>query len=83
MYGYEGIGSIYWHMVGKLLVAVQEAIIEARDVGAPPAAVHDLVDAYWRVRSGLGFNQTAAESERFPPIPTPTHRRTPVPSNRE
>ncbi len=24
MYGYEGIGSVYWHMVAKLLLAVQE-----------------------------------------------------------
>ena len=24
MYGYEGIGCIYWHMVAKLLLAVQE-----------------------------------------------------------
>ena len=23
-YKYEGLGSIYWHMVSKLLVAVQE-----------------------------------------------------------
>ena len=29
MYGYEGIGSVYWHMVAKLLVAVQESILEA------------------------------------------------------
>ena len=23
-FGYEGLGSIYWHMVSKLLVAAQE-----------------------------------------------------------
>ena len=23
-FGYEGLGSIYWHMVSKLLLAVQE-----------------------------------------------------------
>ncbi|TVP75370.1 MAG: hypothetical protein EA340_00230, partial [Nitriliruptor sp.] len=27
MHGYEGIGSIYWHMVAKLLLAVQERAI--------------------------------------------------------
>ncbi len=26
MYAYEGIGSIYWHMVAKLLVAIQESV---------------------------------------------------------
>ncbi len=76
MYGYEGIGSIYWHMVGKLLVAVQEALVEAHDGGAAPATVDRLRDAYWRVRAGLGFNKTAAEYGAFPMDPyshTPAH----------
>jgi hypothetical protein len=76
MYGYEGIGSIYWHMVAKLLVAVQEAILEAHDEGAAPATVQQLVDAYWRIRSGLGFNKTATEYGAFPSDPyshTPAH----------
>ena len=29
MYGYEGIGSIYWHMVSKLLLATQELYFKA------------------------------------------------------
>ncbi len=29
MYAFEGIGSIYWHMVTKLLLAVQEAVADA------------------------------------------------------
>jgi hypothetical protein len=61
MYGYEGIGSIYWHMVAKLLLAVQESVLNAVTQGASPATVERLIDAYWRVRSGLGFNKTAAE----------------------
>ena len=76
MYGYEGIGSIYWHMVAKLLVAVQEAILEAQDEGASAATIRSLVDAYWRVRAGLGFNKTAAEYGAFPTDPyshTPAH----------
>ncbi len=76
MYGYEGIGSIYWHMVAKLLVAVQESLVEAADTGAPPATIGRLVDAYWRVRSGLGFNKTAREFGAIPIDPyshTPAH----------
>ena len=76
MYGYEGIGSIYWHMVAKLLVATQESIIDARDQGAPADTVRHLVEGYWRVRSGLGFNKTAAEYGAFPIDPyshTPAH----------
>ena len=30
-FGYEGLGSIYWHMVSKLLLAVQETCIRAID----------------------------------------------------
>jgi len=76
MYGYEGLGSIYWHMVAKLLVAVQEAVVEAGETGAPQSTIDDLVGAYWRVRSGLGFNKTAAEYGAFPSDPyshTPAH----------
>jgi hypothetical protein len=29
MYAYEGLGCIYWHMVAKLLVAVQENVLRA------------------------------------------------------
>lgn len=28
-YGYEGLGSIYWHMVSKLLLAIEECTIDA------------------------------------------------------
>ena len=72
----KGIGSIYWHMVAKLLVAVQEAVLEARDQGAAPETVRRLIDGYWRVRAGLGFNKTAGEYGAFPTDPyshTPGH----------
>ncbi len=75
MYGYEGIGSIYWHMVAKLLVAVQSSACEAVSVGAPPMTVERLVDGYWRVRSGLGFNKSA---EEFGAIPTDPYSHTPA-----
>lgn len=76
MYGYEGIGSIYWHMVAKLLVAVQASAFEAATGGAPAATVERLTDAYRRVRSGLGFNKTAREFGAVPIDPyshTPAH----------
>jgi hypothetical protein len=76
MYGYEGIGSIYWHMVAKLLVAVQESAMEAMSADAPPGTIDRLVNAYWRVRSGLGFNKSAAEFGAIPLDPyshTPAH----------
>ena len=27
-FGYEGLGSIYWHMVSKLLLSVQETCLK-------------------------------------------------------
>lgn len=76
MYAYEGIGSIYWHMVTKLLLAVQEAASAADDAGADPDDVARLVDAYRRVRAGLGFNKSGSEFGAIPIDPyshTPAH----------
>ncbi len=76
MYGYEGIGSIYWHMVAKLLVAVQESLLVAQRNGAAPTTIERLAGAYERVRDGLGYNRTAAEFGAIPIDPyshTPAH----------
>lgn len=69
MYKYEGIGCIYWHMIGKLLVAVQEVLFRAVDEGAKDAVVSALIDAYERVRAGLGYRQTPQSYGAFPTDP--------------
>jgi len=66
MYGYEGIGCIYWHMVAKLLLAVQENALRAE---LPPAIREGLAHMYDRVQSGLGYRKTAAEYGAFPTDP--------------
>jgi hypothetical protein len=38
MFAYEGLGCIYWHMVAKLLLAVQEQVFEAADARRPRTA---------------------------------------------
>ncbi len=76
MHAYEGIGSVYWHMVTKLLLAVQEALSDAVDRGAGADDLARLAAAYWRVRDGLGFNKTAEEFGAVPIDPyshTPAH----------
>jgi hypothetical protein len=76
MHKYEGVGSIYWHMVAKLLVAVQEVLFRAVDDGAPGPVVAALIDAYERVRAGLGYQQTPLSYGAFPTDPyshTPAH----------
>jgi hypothetical protein len=67
MFAYEGLGCIYWHMVAKLLLAVQERVFEASDAGAPELGA--LVAHYRRVRDGLGYRKTPAEWGAFPADP--------------
>jgi len=76
MYGYEGLGCIYWHMVSKLLLAVQELHTRALERDEDPVTLQRLARAYHRVRRGLGFNKTAREFGAFPTDPyshTPKH----------
>ncbi|MEN8008089.1 MAG: hypothetical protein ABFS42_13800 [Candidatus Krumholzibacteriota bacterium] len=69
MYGYEGLGCIYWHMVAKLLLAVQENVLRAEREGVAPAVQEGLARMYFRVRSGIGYQKTVAEYGAFPTDP--------------
>ena len=69
MYAYEGIGSIYWHMAAKLLVAMQAVIVASKDGRNNDAEVQRLVDLYWRVRLGSGRSKTALEWGALPTDP--------------
>lgn len=74
MFGYEGLGCIYWHMVAKLLLAVQENLLAAQAQSAPEVAA--LAELYYDVRAGLGFNKSPAVYGAFPTDPyshTPGH----------
>ncbi|KQR11912.1 hypothetical protein [Cellulomonas sp. Leaf334] len=68
-FAYEGLGSIYWHMVSKLLLAVQENHDRAVAEGADPAVVAGLADAYEDIRLGLGYCKTPGEYGAFPVDP--------------
>ena len=68
-YAYEGLGSIYWHMVSKLLLAAQENTFAAIKAGADKATVEALTAAYYEVRSGIGFNKEAEIYGAFPADP--------------
>ncbi|MEJ2562602.1 MAG: hypothetical protein P8Z42_07915 [Anaerolineales bacterium] len=68
-FAYEGLGSIYWHMVSKLLLAVQESLLRARAQGEPGPIVQALVDIYADVRSGIGFNKPPQVYGAFPTDP--------------
>jgi hypothetical protein len=75
-FGYEGLGSIYWHMVSKLILAAQQSFFEASDGGADPDVLRRLADAYYDVRAGLGTHKTPEVYGAFPIDPyshTPGH----------
>jgi hypothetical protein len=75
-FAYEGLGSIYWHMVSKLMLAVQECYERARDAGEPRATLAALAAAYDDVRDGLGFHKPPEVFGAFPTDPyshTPAH----------
>ena len=69
MFAFEGLGSIYWHMVAKLLLAVQENY--QNDPSSEFAAAYD------SIRAGLGFTKDAKTYGAFPTDPyshSPGHR---------
>ncbi|MFT4604207.1 MAG: hypothetical protein ACI9W4_000936, partial [Rhodothermales bacterium] len=76
MFGFEGLGSIYWHMVSKLLLAAQEQFFAALDQGSDVLTARRLGELYYSIREGIGFNKTPAEYGAFPTDPyshTPGH----------
>ncbi len=76
MFGYEGLGSIYWHMVAKLLLAVAENFATAVERNEDQGTVRSLGEFYYRVREGIGFNKSPSEYGAFPVDPyshTPMH----------
>jgi hypothetical protein len=76
MFGFEGLGSIYWHMVAKLLLAVKENFFTALEQQADEETIQQLGCLYYRVREGIGFNKTPTEFGAFPCDPyshTPKH----------
>ena len=64
-YRYEGLGSIYWHMVSKLLLAIGEIAEKAEDERTRQA----LISEYMMLRSSLGYKRSDADYGSFPFMP--------------
>jgi hypothetical protein len=76
-YAFEGLGSIYWHMVSKLLLAVQEGCLRAIEEKADPVIVGKLLDHYYEIEAGIGVHKSPELYGAFPTDPyshTPKHR---------
>lgn len=74
-YGYEGLGSIYWHMVSKLLLAVCDCYYRAEEEGATPGMLGRLAAHYYEIRAGIGLNK---DPEVYGAFPTDPYSHTPL-----
>lgn len=68
-YGYEGLGSIYWHMVSKLLLAVKEQLFAGYHAGADKGTIGQLMEHYFEIRAGIGVNKNPKVYGAFPTDP--------------
>ncbi|VFB04069.1 Uncharacterised protein [Chryseobacterium taihuense] len=73
-YGYEGLGSIYWHMVSKLLLAVMEVCQKAINENASPETVGRLLEHFYEIDAGIGVHKSP---ELYGAFPTDAYSHTP------
>jgi len=68
-YGYEGLGSIYWHMVSKLQLAVQETCLKAIEANESDEIVGKLLEHYYEINEGIGAHKPPQLYGAFPTDP--------------
>ncbi|WP_052143767.1 hypothetical protein [Wocania ichthyoenteri] len=74
-FGYEGLGSIYWHMVSKLLLAVQENVLLAINTNESDEITGRLLDHYYEIQAGVGVHKSP---ELYGAFPTDPYSHTPA-----
>ncbi|MGL2993430.1 hypothetical protein [Flavobacterium sp. TSSA_36] len=76
-FGYEGLGSTFWHMISKLHLAVQEVLQKATETQKESNLVATLTSHYAAVKEGIGVHKTTKLYGAFTTDPyshTPSHR---------
>ena len=68
-FGYEGLGSIYWHMVSKLLLSVQETCLHAIANNESEKTIGRLLDHYYEINAGIGVHKSPKLYGAFPTDP--------------
>jgi hypothetical protein len=68
-YGYEGLGSIYWHMVSKLQLAVQECCLKAVEEKESAELIGRLLEHYYEINEGIGVHKSPELYGAFPTDP--------------
>lgn len=74
-YGYEGLGSIYWHMVSKLQLAVMEVCQKAITENESPEVIGRLLEHYYEINEGIGVHKSP---ELYGAFPTDPYSHTPA-----
>lgn len=65
-YKYEGLGSIYWHMVSKLLLAIGENISILANKETDKSAINRLISHYQQIKKGIGASKSPVVYGSFP-----------------
>ncbi len=76
-YAYEGLGSIYWHMVSKLHLAVMEVCQRAGHEQVDKSIHTELYNHFVEIGEGIGVHKSPELYGAFPTDPyshTPYHR---------
>ncbi|MEM6720043.1 MAG: hypothetical protein AAF611_12035 [Bacteroidota bacterium] len=68
-YGYEGLGSIYWHMVSKLQLAVLECCLKAIREDESAETIGRLLEHYYEINEGIGVHKSPSLYGAFPTDP--------------
>ncbi len=68
-FGYEGLGSIYWHMVSKLQLAVLECCQKAISQEEGADVINNLIVHYYEINEGIGVHKSPRLYGAFPTDP--------------
>jgi len=68
-YKYEGLGSIYWHMISKLLLTVGECITLFENQNPRSNDLPSLYVYYQQIRDGIGIHKKPQDYGAFPTDP--------------
>jgi hypothetical protein len=68
-FGYEGLGSIYWHMVSKLQLAVEEVCLKAIESAESKPTIGHLIAHYYEINAGIGVHKSPTLYGAFPTDP--------------
>ncbi|WP_280769566.1 hypothetical protein [Salipaludibacillus daqingensis] len=73
-YKYEGLGSIYWHMVSKLVLATQEKFEDVYSQKGMNEEAKTLMNDYEAMKDGIGVEKSP---EQYGAFPTEAYSHTP------